>query len=44
MFTAEDRLPGRNGGGIWGGNVLKSGCDNGCTAINIIKFIGLKNK
>ena len=24
--------------GVWDGNVLKSGCDDGCTTINIIKL------
>ena len=26
----------------WDGNVLKLGCDYGCTTINILKFIELK--
>ena len=30
-------------GAGWDGNVLKLGCDDGCTAINIIKSIELKN-
>ena len=34
------------GGGMgwrfWNGNVVKFGCDDGCTTINIIKFIELK--
>ena len=34
---------GRDGLGIWDGNVLKLGCDDSCTTINIIKFID-KNK
>ena len=25
--------------GIWGGSVLNLGCDDGCTAINIIEFV-----
>ena len=33
---------GRGGLGVWDGNVLKLGCDDGCTTINIIKFIELK--
>ena len=24
--------------GVWDGNAIKSGCDNGCTTINIIKI------
>ena len=28
--------------GVWDGNVLKFGCDDGCTTVNIIKFIKLK--
>ena len=32
---------GRDGLGVWDGNV-KLGCDDGCTTINIIKFIELK--
>ena len=34
---------GREGLGVWDGNVVKLGCDDGCTTINIIKFIELKN-
>ena len=34
----------RNGLGIWDGNVLKLGCDDGCTNINIIKFTEFKNQ
>ena len=36
----------RSGGrvGVWDGNVLKLGCDDGCTAINIIKFTKLLKK
>ena len=30
---------GRDGLGVWDENVLKLGCDDGCTTINIIKFI-----
>ena len=30
---------GRDGLGGWGGNVLKLGYNDGCTSINIIKFI-----
>ena len=30
--------------GVWDGNVLKLDCDEGCTTINIRKFIELKNK
>ena len=28
--------------GVWDGNVLKLGCDDGCATINIIKFIEFK--
>ena len=35
---------GRGRLGVWDGNVLKLGCDDGCTTINIIKFIALKKK
>ena len=31
---------GRGGLGVWDGNVLKLDCDDGCTTLNIIKFIG----
>ena len=34
--TKGDRLEGR---GVWDGNVIKLGCDDSCTTINIIKFI-----
>ena len=27
--------------GVWNGNVLRLGCDDGCTTINTIKFIEL---
>ena len=30
--------------GVWDGNVLKLGCDDGCTTINIIKFTELFKK
>ena len=29
---------------VWDRNVLKLGCDNGCTTIHIIKFVKLKKK
>ena len=29
--------------GVWDGNVVKLCCDDGCTIINIVKFIELKN-
>ena len=32
-------VAGKDGLGVWDGNVLKLGCDDGCTTINIIKFI-----
>ena len=34
----------RDGLGVWDGNVLKSGCDDGCTTINIIKLKNNKLK
>jgi len=39
MVTKGNRLGGRDGLGVWVGNVVKLGCDNGCTTVNIIKFI-----
>ena len=33
------RQAGGCGLGVWDGNVLKLGCDNSYTTINIIKFI-----
>ena len=40
MITKGDRCWGRRGGlGVWDGNVLNLGCDDGCTVINLIKFI-----
>ena len=45
MVTKRDRLEeGRTGWGVWGGNVVKLGCDDGCTTVNILKFTELKNK
>ena len=44
MVTKGDRLRGRDGLGVWDGNGLKLGCDDGCTAINILKLIIKKNK
>ena len=35
---------GSDGLGSWDGNVLKLGCDDGCTTTNIIKFTELKNE
>ena len=37
-------MRGRDGLGVWDGNVVKLGCDYGCTTINIIKFIKFKKK
>ena len=34
----------RDGLAVWDGNVVKLGCDDSCTAINIIKFIEFKKK
>ena len=43
MVTKGDRLGvGKDGLGIWDGNAVKLGCDDGCTIISIIKFIELK--
>ena len=44
MVTKEDRLWQGDGLGIWDGNVLKSCCEDGCTTVNIIKFIEFKKK
>ena len=33
---------GRDGLGVWDRNAVKLGCDDHCTTINAIKFIGLK--
>ena len=43
MVTKGDRVVGSDGLGVWDGNV-KSGCDDGCTTINVIKFIEFKKK
>ena len=37
MGRGKERLSG------WDGNVVELGCHDGCTTINIIKFIDLKN-
>ena len=29
---------------VWDGNVIKFGCDDCCTTINVIKFINLKKQ
>ena len=43
MVTKGDRVGvGKDGLGIWDGNAVKLGCDDGCTIISIIKFIELK--
>ena len=36
VVVQRDRL------GVWDGNVVKLGCDDGCTTINTIKFTELK--
>ena len=42
MVITDDRCGvGRGGLGVWDGNVLKLGCDDGCATIHIIKFIEL---
>ena len=33
----ETGCKGRDGPGVWDGNVLKLGCDNACTTINVTK-------
>ena len=43
MVTKGDRLEGDELG-VWDGNLVKLGCADVCTTINIIKFIELKNK
>ena len=44
MVVKGDRWArGRGGLGVWNGNVLKLGCDDGSIRINIVKFIKLKN-
>ena len=35
---------GRDGLGVWDGNVIKLGCDDCCATTNLIKFIELKEK
>ena len=35
---------GRDGLGVWDGNIVKLGCNDGCTTINIIKFIELTKR
>ena len=40
----ETGCGGRDRLGVWEGNVLKLGCDDGCATIIIIKFIELKRK
>ena len=42
MVTKGDRFGGRDGLGVWDGNILKLGCDHGFTIINIIKINELK--
>ena len=45
MFTKEDKFGvGSDRLRVWVGTVVKLGCNDGCTTINIIKFIELKNK
>ena len=45
MVTKGDRFGrGRNGLRVWDGNVVKLGCDDGCTTRNTIKFIEYKNE
>ena len=42
VVTKGDRLRERDGLGVWDGNIVKLGCNDGCTTINIIKFTELK--
>ena len=43
MVTKGDRLCwGGSDINVWDANVLKLGCDDGCSSINIIKFVELK--
>ena len=46
MYGYQRRQVGgeRNGLGVWDGNIVKLGCDDRCTTINITKFIGFKKK
>ena len=45
MVSKGDRLKGRGDGlGVWEGNAIKLGCDDYCTAINVIKVIELKKR
>ena len=45
MVTKGDRLfGGRDGLGVWDGNIVKLCYDDGYTTINIITFIELKKK
>ena len=43
MATKGDKLKGR-GLGVWDGNVLTLGCDDGCTTINTIKLTEFKKE
>ena len=42
IAAKRDRFGWRDGLGIWDGNVLKLGCNDVCTTINIIKSIESK--
>ena len=44
MIFKGDRLGERDGLEVWGENVLKLGCNDSCTTINIIKLTELKKK
>ena len=41
-FQRRQIVVGRDGLGVWEGNVVKLGCDDHCTTINIIKYTELK--
>ena len=43
-LTKETGCGERDGLGVWDGNTVKLGCDDCCTAVNIIKFTELKAK
>ena len=44
MVTTGTGCGGDMDWGVWDENVLKLGCDNGCTTVNVIKFTELKKR
>ena len=42
LMVTKETNGGGVGLGVWDGNIVKLGCDGGCTTINIIKLIELK--